>query len=327
MNIDDPQNLKKLLKTHTEPHFQKILSRNLIKNLHSKTSSEEIKTPSTNSSSTIDDYENLKASSLNSSFEKLKIFDRKYSTQIPVSTNETTFLNPPNSERSLRSSYLDKIEKKNSFEKKEEKKKFNNIFIFDWDDTLLCTSSLSPFGFFDENMIVPPEKLKKINKLQKYVNNILKKAIDKGDTYIITNSEQGWVEYSCKRFFPDNYHLLEKIKILSARELYAQKFPNECKKWKINTFNDILKEYTGKVHYPTNIICVGDSIHEMEAGHSLAAKFPISYIKAIKFKQTPKIEDLIMQLSLVIDKFDYIYSTCKNWTIKVEKKKKTKSEK
>ena len=326
MNADNFKTPKKLLKLQTEHRFEKILSQNLIQNSDLEKQFDDFKTTSTNSSSIGEDYDYLKASPLNSSFEKLSIYDRKYSSQIPSSTKETTFLNPPNSERAIRISYMDKLKNKGLFEKNEEKK-FNNIFIFDWDDTLLCTSSLSPYGFFDENMIVPPEKLKKINKLQKYVRTILEKALEKGDTYIITNSEQGWVEYSCHRFFPDNCDLLDKIKILSARELYAQKYPKECKKWKINTFNDILKEYTGKVHLPTNIICVGDSIHEIEAGHALASKFPISYIKAIKFKQTPKIEDLIMQLSLVIDKFNYIYSTCKNWTIKVEKKKKANCDK
>ena len=28
----------------------------------------------------------------------------------------------------------------------------NNIIILDWDDTLLCTSYLSPFGYFEENL-------------------------------------------------------------------------------------------------------------------------------------------------------------------------------
>ena len=303
MKKDDFQTLKTLLKTETEPHFENILSQNSTNNSELEKQVDEIKTTSTNSSTIVEDYDNIKETSLNSSLEKYKNYDRKYSSQIPASTKETTFLNHPNSERLIRSSYFDKLKNKGLFKKNNEKK-FKNIFIFDWDDTLLCTSSLSPYGFFDENMIIPPEKLKKIHKLQKHVRTILEKAINKGDTYIITNSEKGWVEYSCKRFFPDILCLLEKIKILSARELYAQKFPNECKKWKINTFYDILKEYTGKVNLPTNIICVGDSIHEIEAGHALAAKFPISYIKAIKFKQTPKIEDLIMQLSLVIDKFN-----------------------
>ena len=34
-------------------------------------------------------------------------------------------------------------------------------------------------------------------------------------------------------------------------------------------------------------------------------------------------EDLNIQLGLVIDKFDYIVSTPKNWTIKVNKRKQS----
>ena len=142
----------------------------------------------------------------------------------------------------------------------------------------------------------------------------------KGDTFIITNSEPGWVEYSCKRFFPNVLDLLSKIKIISARGLYEKKFPNNYKTWKNMAFNDIIKNY--ELNLPSNIMCMGDSTYEMEAAHGLANKFPDGFIKAIKFKEFPKIEELISQLNLILDKFDFIYSACKNWTITIDKKKK-----
>ena len=48
----------------------------------------------------------------------------------------------------------------------------------------------------------------------------------------------------------------------------------------------------------------------------------IGFIKAIKFKELPKIDELISQLNLILDKFNFIYSACKNWTITIDKKKK-----
>ena len=198
--------------------------------------------------------------------------------------------------------------------------KINKIFIFDWDDTLLCTSVISPGGYFDDNMIILPSKLEKIKHLETLVKKLLTKTTEKGDTYIITNSEPGWVEYSCKRFFPDVFSLLSKIKIISARGLYEKKYPNSFKTWKNMAFNDIIKNY--ELDLPTNIMCMGDSTYEMEAAHGLANKFTDGYIKAIKFKELPKIEELISQLNLILDKFDFIYSACKNWTITIDKKKK-----
>jgi hypothetical protein len=169
-------------------------------------------------------------------------------------------------------------------------------------------------------MVVLPSRMEKIKKLEISVKKLLTLTIEKGDTYIITNSEPGWVEYSCKRFFPNVYDLLSKIKIISARGLYEKKYPNNYKSWKNFAFNDIIKKY--EKNLLTNIICMGDSTYEMEAAHGLANKFPNGFIKAIKFKELPKIDELISQLNLILDKFDYIYSACKNWTITIDKKRK-----
>ena len=216
--------------------------------------------------------------------------------------------------------YLTKLMNKGILSSEEKRFKCNNIFIFDWDDTLLCTTVLTPCGFFDDNMIVLPSKMEKIKQLEILVKSLLTKAVEKGDCYIITNSEPGWVGYSCRRFFPDTFELLKKIKIISARELYEGEFPEDIKAWKNNAFKDIIQNYERNL--PTNIVCMGDSLFELEAAHGLAEEFPNGYIKAIKFMEYPKIEELISQLKLVLDKFNFIYSACKNWTITVDKKKK-----
>ena len=244
---------------------------------------------------------------------------RKHSA--PTET-EQFFLNFMKIDNETRGAYFNKLLLKGvlNLNNREPNLKYNKIFIFDWDDTLLCTTVLSPGGFFDDNMVILPSKLKKIKHLETIVKTLLTKTTEKGDTYIITNSEQGWVEYSCKRFFPNVYDLLSKIKIISARTLYEKKYPNNFKTWKNMAFNDIIKNYD--VNLPTNIICMGDSTYEMEAAHGLSNKFTQGYIKAIKFKELPRTDELISQLNLILDKFDFIYNACKNWTITIDKKKK-----
>ncbi len=245
---------------------------------------------------------------------------RKFSA--PVSFSQNFFLNFNKIGKDIRGSYFNKLINKGLLNTSEEKEKFkfNNIFIFDWDDTLLCTTVLSPCGYFDDNMIILPSKMEKIQKLEILVKKLLTKTINKGDTYIITNSEKGWVEYSCKRFFPNTFDLLSKIKIISARGLYEEKYPKDFKTWKARAFDEIIKNYDKNL--PTNIMCLGDSAYEIEAAHGLASKFTNGFIKAIKFKEYPKIDELTSQLGLVLDKFNFIYSACKNWTITVDKKRK-----
>ena len=280
---------------------------------------------SSTSCSSINDsgtYQGIKSRFIvkNEDFELEKVpNERKHSA--PSETREF-FLNFVKIDEETRGSYFNKLLLKGflNLNQREPNFKANKIFIFDWDDTLLCTSVISPGGYFDDNMVILPSKLKKINNLETIVYQLLTKATEKGDTYIITNSEPGWVEYSCKRFFPNVFSLLKKIKIISARGLYEKKYPNNFKFWKNMAFNDIIKNYD--LNLPSNIICMGDSTYEMEAAHGLANKFPEGFIKAVKFKELPKIDELISQLNLILDKFDFIYSACKNWTITIDKKKK-----
>ena len=306
-------------------NLEKLINKEISQNKEKDEKYYESQLSSTNSSSSINiSNDNLgeKPTFLVQNLEKLEQISSQRKLSAPVSFSENFVLNFIKIKKETRGSYFNKLLNKGllNISNEEKKFKFNNIFILDWDDTLLCTTVLTPCGYFDDNMVILPFKMEKIKKLESLVKKLLTKTTDKGDTYIITNSEHGWVEYSCKRFFPDTFDLLNKIKIISARDLYEKEFPKDFKTWKTRAFKDIIKKY--KLNLPTNIICMGDSTCEIEAAHSLAEKFPNGYIKAIKFRELPKIDELICQLNLVLDKFNFIYSACKNWTITVDKKKK-----
>ena len=141
-----------------------------------------------------------------------------------------------------------------------------------------------------------------------------------GDIYIITNAGEGWVQFSANKYYPSVVEILNKIKVISARSLYESKYPNDSKKWKIEAFLNIKKNVNNDLI--TNIICLGDSIFEMEAGRILASKFIHAVIKTIKFRENPKPEELNKQLNNVYNKFNSIYTSSKNLTIRVEKKNK-----
>lgn len=63
------------------------------------------------------------------------------------------------------------------------------MFIFDWDDTLLCTSFLSALHFLD----LSPEIKEMLTKLDETCVKLLTMTSDRGDVYIITNATKGWV--------------------------------------------------------------------------------------------------------------------------------------
>jgi hypothetical protein len=251
---------------------------------------------------------------------ELKNTDLNYS----IAHNNTTMyneydLNYVKNGEELRKSYMAKLIYKKIWKPSKEKD-HNTMIIFDWDDTLLCTSFLTPNGVFDDEMELSEKDILKIAKLEFSALRILTAATEKGDTFIITNAAPGWVEYSSKRFYPSVYKILNKVKIISARGDYEKHYPGDSRMWKIQAFSQMQKNFDNNL--VTNIICLGDSFIEMEAGHVLASKFTQAFIKTIKFRESPKPEELNKQLSLVADQFNTIYSAIKNLTIRVEKKVK-----
>ena len=201
-------------------------------------------------------------------------------------------------------------------------KKHNSIIIFDWDDTLFPTSFITPGGIFNEDIKLSEKEKQKFITIEKSVFSLLNQAIQKGKVYIITNAGNGWVEYSANRFFPSILGFFSKIEIISAREEYEKKCPGNSRLWKIQAFLTLLENVNVKL--VTNIICLGDSLFEMEAGRILASKFSKAFIKTIKFREDPKLDELIKQLNLVCNQFSLICSRIKNLTIRLEKKKKEK---
>ena len=220
----------------------------------------------------------------------------------------------------IRQSYLQKLVSTRVWTPNMKPKQHNSIIIFDWDDTLLPTSFLTPGGVFDENIKISSVDNEKLLKMEQAALKLLTDAIEKGKVYIITNAGKGWVEYSAKKFYPSVLPVLEKIKIISARGMYEKIFPGNSRQWKIEAFLNIQKNVNMKL--VTNIICIGDSLFEMEAGRILASKFTEAFIKTIKFREAPKLDELLKQLKLVCVQFGTIYSSVKNLTIRVERKKK-----
>ena len=235
-----------------------------------------------------------------------------------INSNEDYELNFYRNGDEIRSSYLTKLICKKIWTPSSKNKTHNSLIIFDWDDTLLCTSYLIRNGLNDENIQLSLKDKDKISKLEISVYKLLSTALEKGDVFIITNANSGWVEYSAQKYYPSILNLLKNIKIISAREEYEYYFPDDPRMWKIQSFLNIQRMLN--LNLVTNIICLGDSFIEIEAGKILGSKFNQAFVKTVKFREFPKPDELNKQLNLVLNQFNFIYKSIKNLTIRVEKK-------
>ena len=125
------------------------------------------------------------------------------STNIDSRTSSLTALdyelNFYKSGNEIRQSYISKLIAMKVMNPNMKPKQHNSIIIFDWDDTLLPTSFLTPGGVYNEEMVLSDECKGKFAKIEQLVFLILNDALEKGNVYIITNSGKGWVEYSAKK--------------------------------------------------------------------------------------------------------------------------------
>ena len=222
-----------------------------------------------------------------------------------------------NDEDIIRKSYYSKLIYKNIWTPNKKIKIHNSLFIFDWDDTLFPTSFLINEGIIDQDNLSAEIK-HNFNILEDIIINILNFALSKGDVYIITNSSIVWFKYTFFKYFTNLKNIINKINIISARDEYEGIYPGENKIWKEKAFLSLRKNINPNI--VTNIICFGDSEFELEAGKILASKIKESFVKRIKFKKNPEIEDLIKQLNLISNKINYIYSKVKNLSITIEQK-------
>lgn len=219
----------------------------------------------------------------------------------------------------LRKDYYARLIYSQSWNPYKKEKQFKTLFVFDWDDTLFCSSFIFPGGTANNDKRITQRDMAQIVNLDNIVFSILSKSLDLGEVCIVTNASCGWVEFASNRFYKKSSELISKIKIVSARNKNEKTIPGIPKAWKVETFLQNFEEV--KFFGILNLISVGDSIIEMEAAKKLSSTMRNCVLKTVKMQETPTLKDLIKQLELIDNKLDKIYSTARNMTIRVEKKK------
>jgi hypothetical protein len=152
---------------------------------------------------------------------------------------------------------------------------------------------------------------------------------------IVTNSDDGWVKYSCERIVPTLLPVIEKYKIVSARSNYEKFYPGQPLCWKAAAFaheaneifqtNDIrrcekaqrcpsleLSDVSSEDSFDSSsksdkreIISFGDSMEERTAVRIVADQLD-SIPKSVMFISSPSPLQIIGQLYMISNHMHYI---------------------
>jgi len=225
-------------------------------------------------------------------------------------------LRPP-SQDDFRTNYLKKLSYSKVWVPQAQRPpKHQTVIIFDWDDTLLCTSYLNFRGDAD----LQPAVVRHLEDIQRAGKKLLELAMRLGRTFIITNAMNGWVQYSAAKWIPEVLDVLQnqKVRVISARTNHEPQYPGEVGQWKIQAFLEVQKDLNSQII--TNLISLGDSNFEMDAVHVMGKEFAQALVKTIKFRENPSPEELLKQLELVAQKFERIVENARNLKIGLERK-------
>lgn len=178
----------------------------------------------------------------------------------------------------------------------------DTLIVFDWDDTLLCTSAINRDSWTDSQL----------RQLERIGEDVLRACMTLGETIIITNGVETWVQASADRYLPGLLPVLSSMRVLSARAQYEDQCPGDPYAWKKHAFTDVLAErqkaQEDGIDGPLNLVVVGDSEAEIEA-----ARYATKYcggcsplLKTIKFKDCPTVTELLGQLRRVAQELEHI---------------------
>jgi hypothetical protein len=180
------------------------------------------------------------------------------------------------------------------------------LIVFDWDDTLMCSSDIKA------HKNPSPEDMR---LLERSVQEVLSLSLGLGKTIIVTNANLCWVRATANLFMPAVVPLLKLIDVMSARQRYEERWPGDPGAWKKQAFLDLVGDYhakkgaygqdvateqqEGSGKTTVNLVVLGDSHAEIQAGRSAMRDKRDGVVKTIKFKEAPTTEEMIGQLKAV----------------------------
>jgi len=175
----------------------------------------------------------------------------------------------------------------------------DTIIIWDWDDTLLCSTAIRHEQLY----------LGKLPELENLAKCLLEMSLKVGDVKIVTNGEQGWVTETTTHYLPELIPIVMRYPspVISARSSYEDVWPGDPRAWKLQAFKDVLLGRQNRRQSCKNIIVIGDSFVEIDAAQEVAKQLngQVS-LKTVKLLEEPSQDNLVAQLEALRQTFSAI---------------------
>jgi hypothetical protein len=179
------------------------------------------------------------------------------------------------------------------------KKNNNKIFILDWDDTLFSTSF-----FLNKNKILTNEEQNLFEKLGESVTKFINLSKSFGTVFIITNSTKKWLYKTAFNYLKLKENLFDGVFIISAREKFNDEIVPKFM-WKGLIFKQLNKFF----EYSDSIVCISDSINDINEGKKIKTIFKNINISTIKFFDKPSPTQNKKEIDLIIENFNNIINS------------------
>ena len=108
-----------------------------------------------------------------------------------VSADKSNLRSTSRSNQQIRTQLLSRLTYDKIWLRPQDKPKTSQTcIIFDWDDTILCTTFLAPHQhlIYEPNLKFPPTLQKRLSELDEVADELLIKAKTFGRVYIVTNA-------------------------------------------------------------------------------------------------------------------------------------------
>jgi|LakMenE01Jun11ns_1017448.scaffolds.fasta_scaffold9341662_1 hypothetical protein len=199
---------------------------------------------------------------------------------------------------------------------------YKTLTIFDWDDTLFPTSWIvkNNINLNDKNM--QNQYIVFFSRLDTLLYNLLNRLLKYSQIVIVTNAVIKWVIVS-SNMLPNTQKILkDKILILSARDIFQDKYPNEMHMWKKKVFEKVVNDFFTNT-MKQNIISVGDAEYEFNATTDLYNEHSVikyRLLKTVRLMKDPSFEELIDQLDVLNNCIQKIVLSRQHFDLKFEGK-------
>ncbi|KAG9389546.1 putative apicomplexan-conserved protein [Carpediemonas membranifera] len=189
------------------------------------------------------------------------------------------------------------------------------IVAFDWDETLFPSSWAAALGTNDATSKQVEEAVKKLEITIHNAFSVLFTTIPNAIISIVTTARARWIAASIQRFCPSLSQFMDRVQIISARDLFENRYSAERHGesayvvWKLMSFIHLVKSAKSE---SVTFISVGDSNCERLAARELARaveenrlspnplpNFPKKlHVKTIKTPDSPDIYQIAQNLEL-----------------------------